>query len=219
MTLFFVSREDEWALGEKELAFQKVATYVATFIDKILKQRLRCVWDEATSCSYFRGTGAFLAHPQLLKSCGHQTTPSQPLPISSLNTRPNQWIPVGRHSSSRVDLGEPYRSALGPSPRIQFPLCQDPWMCSKLFHYSGPSGPQVIHLGCTWTWHLSEQAVNRRQYLRVTWPLSLCIRLIQSSSGVGVAWGNCLLWVRFFQDLKPQRCPNMCSPGRLQPTF
>lgn len=40
MTLFFVSREDEWALGEKELAFQKVATYVATFIDKMPKRRL-----------------------------------------------------------------------------------------------------------------------------------------------------------------------------------
>ena len=37
MTLFFVSREDESALGEKELAFQKVATYVATFIDKNTK--------------------------------------------------------------------------------------------------------------------------------------------------------------------------------------
>lgn len=168
--MFFVSREDEWALGGKALAFQQVATYVATFIDKILKRRLRCVWHETTSCSYFRETGAFLAHHQLLKSCGRQTTPSQPLPISGLNTCPNQWTPVGRHSSPRVDLGEPPWSALGPSPRIQFPLCQDPWVCSKLFHHSGPSGPQVVHPGCTWTWHLSEQAVNRRQYLRVTWP-------------------------------------------------
>lgn len=130
--MFFVSREDEWALGGKALAFQQVATYVATFIDKILKRRLRCVWHETTSCSYFRETGAFLAHHQLLKSCGRQTTPSQPLPISGLNTRPNQWTPVGRHSSPRVDLGEPPRSALGPSPRIQFPLCQDPW-CALSF--------------------------------------------------------------------------------------
>lgn len=151
MTLFFVSREDEWALGEKEPAFQKVATYVATFIDKNAKEKTHTCWDETTSCSYFRGTGAFLPHHQLLKSCGHQTTPSQPLPISSLNTCPKQWAPAGRHSSSRVGLGEPQQSTLGPSPRIQFLSCQDPWMCSKLFHHSGPSGPQVVHLGCTWT--------------------------------------------------------------------
>lgn len=149
------------------------------------KEKTHTCWDETTSCSYFRGTGAFLPHHQLLKSCGHQTTPSQPLPISSLNTCPKQWAPVGRHSSSRVGLGEQQQSTLGLSPRIQFPLCQGPWMCSKLLHHSGPSGPQVVHLGCTWTWYLSEQAVNRRQHLRVTWSLSLCIRLVQSSGGKG----------------------------------
>lgn len=120
MTLFFVSRENEWALGGKALAFQQVATYVATFIDKILKRRLRCVWHETTSCSYFRETGAFLAHHQLLKSCGRQTTPSQPLPISGLNTRPNQWTP-GPGGPGRTP---PERS--GSQPQDPVPLMSGP---------------------------------------------------------------------------------------------